>query len=444
MRTSLFGTSGIRGKAQELFTQEFCFDLGITFDLFLTRKSLDGPVIVGMDPRGSSPAIKSSLIAGLQSAGREVLDAGTTPVPSICYSLQVIPAAGSVMVSGSHIAADQNGIKFFYKKEEILKPDEEEIDEIYQEIKGKSPYKKGTKPVNSTNAVNETYQDMLVGLTHRQFSNLKIVVDAGNGAQSDTMPQVLTRLGFEVIEKDCSIQAGFIARDTETLDAVASLQKSVIEEKADLGIAYDADGDRVVFVDHTGRFVPGDYTGTMLATKSDGEAIVTPINTSQVIDKIGKKIYRTRVGSPFVISKMKETQSVFGFEANGGGIHANIMYSRDGGSTTIKILDFIAEKGGTLKDIFDSFPRFYQYRTKIDCPRELNETIIEAAKKEYPGRLDETDGLKIWISDTEWILLRPSGNAPEFRVFTESPDVTRADQLGEVAINFVKKIILTR
>jgi phosphomannomutase len=437
----LFGTSGIRGHGENYFTDQLCFDIGLAFDQFLNTHGQSGPIAIGMDPRGSSPRIKHFVSLGLQEAGRSIYDQGVTPSPCMCHVLTDIPDAGSIMVTGSHIAPELNGVKFFFNREEIQKTHEEEITARYYKIKNKS--KVLSKSVSSTNSnrANDLYQNLLVNLAHSQFPGMVIVVDCGNGAQSNIMPEVLERLECRVIRQNCDIQGEFIARDTEADGAVSRLQERVIREKADLGIAFDADGDRAVFVDHTGRFVPGDYTGALLAKASVSSDIVTPISTSQVIDMIGKKVHRTRVGSPVVISKMKEINSQFGYEANGGCISREVMMTRDGGGTSIKILNLITKTGKNLAQLYDELPKFYQFRVKVDCPTELNQTIIKKAKEIFRGDFDETDGLKIWRNNKEWLLFRPSGNAPEFRVFTESPDPTAANELGERALSFVRKTI---
>ena len=440
---SLFGTSGIRGSAEDLFTNQFCFDISRAFVNFLDNHDQPGPVAVGMDPRGSSPQILEALEQGLSFSGREIVDQGTVPVPALNWILKVTPYAGSIMVSGSHISANLNGLKFFALKEEILKKHEQEISRIYERIKNKEKFRKKEINIEEENRANEAYQEMLAGLADEPYPDWKLViVDPGNGGQSDTMPQVLTRLGLKVSEINASIQGEFIARDTETEGVLANLQKLVKKEKADMGIAYDYDGDRVVFVDEKGEFIPGDYTGALIAKHGDTQQVITPINTSQVVEHLDKPVIRTRVGSPYVVEVMKKNKATFGFEANGGGISAEVMMSRDGGSTTIKVLNILKKHGGSLSSLIDTLPRFYLYRVKVDCPRKLNKVIMKEAKKEFKGiKVEEIDGLKIWLSNNSWILFRPSSNAPEFRVFAEAEKKEEAKKIAEKGMNLVKSKI---
>jgi phosphomannomutase len=275
----LFGTSGIRGPSNSLFTHQFCFDIGRAFSLFLNKYKEDKAIAIGMDPRGSSPRIKDDLISGILYEKREVYDEGASPVPAINHILKIKPElSGSIMVSGSHIKADLNGIKFFAFGEEILKKHEIEIEEEYNGIKEKKEFIKISNNIHIDNDANESYQENLLKIANKPYPPWKVVVDCGDGAQSDIMPHIFKELGIEVIEMNCTIQGEFFARDTEVESNMQDLMDKVKKEKADFGIGYDADGDRVVFIDEKGNFIPGDYTGTLIAKDIRSDSVVTPIN----------------------------------------------------------------------------------------------------------------------------------------------------------------------
>lgn len=442
---TLFGTSGIRGDAETLFTSQFCFDLGRTFAIFLDRHKLIGSVAIGMDPRGSSPRIKKSIENGLIHELRIVYDEGATSVPSMCYITRANESnAGSIMVSGSHIKDYLNGVKFFAFKDEILKENEKEIEEIYFSIKDKvyPDNKEFSSMMINEDRAKEEYKQMLISLSKGTFPKWKIVVDAGDGAQSDIMPQVLRILGADVVEENCTIQGKFFARDTENPEEFTSLSKKVVDVKADFGVAYDSDGDRVIFVDSKGNFIPGEYIACLIAKESSSDTVVTTIGSSQVVDHIGKKVIRTKVGSPYVVAVMKKNNIKLGFEANGGVISGEIMYTRDGGSTTLKTLNYLAKTNQHLDEAVSELPKYYLFKTKVDYKWELRDKIISEAKKAFSGiRIEEMDGLKIWLDENTWILFRSSMNAPEFRVFAESSDETKSKELLSKGIEFVKKWI---
>lgn len=438
----LFGTSGIRGNATTLFTNQFCFDIGRSFAIFLDRHKEDGSVAVGMDPRPSSPRIKNAFIDGLIYEKRNVYFESVVPVPAINWLLIPGVARGGAMITGSHINLNLNGIKFFAFKEEILKEHEREIEEIYSEVKKKIIYTPSGSEVETDTFAEDHYLGMLTGLSFQPYPNWRVVVDPGNGAQYRIIPRLFGELGIEATVINDDPDLGLIVRDTEQEGSFAELQKKVVESKADFGIGYDTDGDRVVFVDEKGAYIPGDYIGTLLAKESESDTIVTPFGTSQVIEMINKKVIRTKVGSPYVVEAMKKSGSGFGFEANGGAISSEIMLTRDGGSTTVKVLNLLKKTGLTMSQLVLTIPRFFLWRDKIACPRELNNIVLRRMKEKFVnGKFEELDGLKIWLDKETWILFRPSKNAEEFRVFSEAKDQVSAKALTDQGIMLVREAI---
>lgn len=439
----LFGTSGIRGVADELFTSQFCFDIGRTFVEFLKQRKMLSPIAVGMDPRVSSPRIKRELFKGLSTSGMELFDEGVTPIPSMNWLIKNTPAKAGIMITGSHIAPDSNGVKFYAHNEEISVEDEKLIEQIYANLPKKEV------PQNEPNVTIETkarelYKDLLLSLINPHLPKWKIAVDTANGAQSVLIPDLLLDLGQNVIKVNCDLEEPFIARDTDSEDKAGldKLKALVAKEKCDFGIAYDGDGDRVVFIDENGKFIQGEYSCCLIAKRAKTDTIVTTIAASQVADHIGKKIIRTRVGSPYVVGAMKKYHSLFGFEQNGGAVSAEIQYSRDGGTTTVKVLNIFAEFKGTFSQLIATLPKFYMSRTKIDYPWKLQQTILDKAREHFKGiKVDKTDGVKIWLDDKTWMLFRSSQNAPEFRVFAESTSQKASDKMLAEGLNFVRGII---
>lgn len=439
---SLFGTSGIRGDSEKLLTDQFCASIGRAFVKFLENHNATGAIAVGMDPRKSSPRIKDALFNGLAMGGVQLFDEGVCPIPAMCWLQKQPDIAGTIMITGSHIAPNLNGLKFFAMDEEITKEHEAEIEKLYEEVKEEGVNKSIADVVQETRA-QDLYKQILKDQA-KPIKKMKIVVDSANGAQSVVMPSLLRELGMDVVEVNCDPQSDFIGRDTDTDDKafIDDLKRTVVSEKAALGIAFDGDGDRSVFIDEHGNFVLGEYSCSLIAQKEPGDTIVTTIAASSVVDTVGKKVVRTKVGSPYIIAAMKENSADFGFEQNGGAVFAKNIYTRDGGSVMIKILSLFSDFNGSFSELVATLPKFYMHRTKLDCPTELNSSIIEGAKSKFNGaKVEEMDGLKIWQDEKTWILFRPSANASEFRVFAESNDEARARQLLEDGINLVKEII---
>lgn len=441
---SLFGTSGIRGSAEELFTPQFCFDIGRTFVQFLKTKNLSGPIAVGMDPRASSPRIKRDLFRGLETADVELFDEGISPIPSMCWLLKKTSLAGAVMITGSHIAPELNGLKFFALGEEILEDDERLIEKLYYSLKEKVEYTKTEPTATSETKARDMYVELLRSLVSAKWPSWKVALDCANGAQSVVIPTFLRGLGIEVFEINCDPDQDFIGRDTDAEDKaeIEGLKKLVIDKQCDFGIAFDGDGDRCVFIDEKGKFVQGEYSCSLIAREVKTDSIVTTFAASQVVESIGKKVIRTKVGSPYVIGKMKETGSLFGFEQNGGTVSGEIMYTRDGGTTMVKLLNYYSSFSGSFSQFVGQLPKFYMERTKVDYKWEQQQEILEKAKEKFNGiKVEEQDGLKIWLDETTWMLFRSSQNAPEFRVFAESKDEKKAKELLKQGVDFVESVI---
>ena len=443
-KKSLFGTSGIRGSANTLFTEQFCFDIGRTFIKFLRKYYKIGPIAVGMDPRESSPRIKKALFKGLATNNLELFDEGVAPVPSMNWLIKKTEIVAGIIITGSHISPELNGVKFYAHGEEVSVEDQKNIESFYEQMKKKEKPPNLDAKTKQESRARDLYSQMLLEMIKDPLPKWKVAVDCANGSQSLVIPALLRKLGLDVIEVNCETEKNFIARDTDTDDKaeVEELKKVVVKKDCDFGIAYDGDGDRVVFIDEKGQFIQGEYSCSLIAKQSPGDTVITPISSSQVVDTIGKKIVRTKVGSPYVIGKMKEYKAPFGFEPNGGAISAEIMYTRDGGSTTMKMLILFSKFNGNFSSMIAQLPKFFMFRTKVDYKWELKDKILEEAKKKFKGiKVEEIDGLKIWIDNQSWILFRSSQNAPEFRVFAESVEEDKAKTLLDDGVKFVKDII---
>lgn len=440
----LFATNGIRGDAQALFTNQFCFDIGRVFSIFLNQKGIKNKTIAfGMDPRPSSQRIKKAVTAGISSDWK-IIDEGIIPTPALNYFTKNKNCAG-IMVTGSHIEENLNGLKFFVGAEEISKDDEKVIEEIYGQEKEKILFEEKEREVYREDEAKRLYEKMLLEIADTPLPNLKVAVDMGNGTQTEIIPKVLENLGLKVVKISCDLKKPMLARDTETQDAFAQLAMLVKKEKLDLGIGCDADGDRAIFIDEDGNSLPGEVSCSIIAKESLEKIIVTPINTSSVVEYLGKKVVRTKVGVLYVVEAMKKNNSRLGFESNGGLVSGEIFYGRDAGSATIKMLNILKKTGKKLSELAAQLPKFYIIKEKTDCPKELNEVILEKVKEKYQGkRTEDLDGLKIWIDDCSWVLFRPSGNAPEFRVFAEAKEKERAEKLVKEGMEVVYETIRTK
>jgi phosphomannomutase / phosphoglucomutase len=254
-------------------------------------------------------------------------------------------------------------------------------------------------------------------------------------------------LGCKVITINSIVDGRFPGRGPEpTPETLGDLGAAVRAAGADLGVAYDGDGDRAMFCDENGSVFWGDQSGSLLADylleRSPGATIVTPISSSQAVEAVASKrrakVIRTRVGSVDVSRTIIERGAFFGFEENGGCIYPAHIAVRDGGMATALMLECLAARGLSFSKIMaNSLPRFYQVKTKMQvAPEKVKETM--KAVEALPGqRVEKVDGLKIWTDEKTWVLVRPSGTEPIIRVFAESDS---EEKVNTVFRKFVKAV----
>jgi len=446
----LFGTTGIRGIANEFLTPEFCSKISCVFGNYMREKFNVKNILVGMDPRTSSEMIKHAVISGLLSAGCNVYDTGIVPTPAIQYAVKEKKFDGGVMVTGSHIPPERNGIKFFLPDgNEVYGEIEKEIEDMYFNENFKRVSWNEIGKIYNTDAV-KFYKEMLLNEGIKADKPLTIVVDLGHGAQSIVAPFVLRGLGHKIITMNAQMDGFFPGRASEPdRKNLENLMKIVKALNADLGIGFDGDGDRSIFIDDKGEYIMGDVIGAIIADyiMKEGDIVVTGISTSAIIDYVARKhkgrVIRTKVGAADVVNAIMQNNAVFGFEENGGSIFPHINLGREGCLTVVKILKILKEKNKKISEIISEYPKFYQIKEKIQCKDELKNKLTENIKKrikeEYKNaNFDETDGIKI-LFDDGWILFRPSWTEPIYRIFAEGESEDRAKELIVLGKRIVKE-----
>jgi len=281
-----------------------------------------------------------------------------------------------------------------------------------------------------------------------QERKLKVVVDPGNGAQSLAAPYLLEALGCKVITVNSIIDGSFPGRGPEpTPENLRDLVVAVRASNADVGVAYDGDGDRSIFCDEGGNLYWGDQSGSLIADylleRNPNSAVVTPVSSSQIIEAVAKKrgakVIWTRVGSVDVSRTIMERKALMGFEENGGGFFPLHVPTRDGGMTTAMMLEVIATRGAPLSRLMAAaFPRFFQTKTKVPIDPGRVKEIMRAIERQGDGKVEKVDGLKIWLDEKTWALIRPSGTEPIVRVFVESDTKEKADSTSKKFVKAIK------
>jgi phosphomannomutase/phosphoglucomutase len=443
---ALFGTNGVRGIANEYVNPELAVNLVRSLGTYMNSK---GTVAIGCDTRISGQMLKSAAIAGALSTGLNVIDVGTVPTPSIQYYVRDHADAG-IVITASHNPREYNGIKFIAGDgSEFSREGEKDIEKIYYSGKYAIVSWEKTGSFRMDTGVNEYYLRNVIksvnaeAIRSRRF---KVVIDTGCGAGSLTLPFLLRDLGCQVLTLEAQPDGTFPWRNPEPIpEALTELTNLVKMTGADLGAAQDGDADRIVFVDENGQFINDEVLLAMMAkyiVEHEKGPLVTPVSSSlrmaDIARDTGVKLYWTAVGSINVARKMMEVNAVFGGEGNGGLIFPKHQYCRDGAMACAKVLEILAG-GKKLSELAESVPRYFNAKTKV--PTKNTETTMELVKQEASGlghKLDTTDGVKIWYEDG-WVLIRPSGTEPIFRVFAEAKNQERAEELMNEGLSVVLK-----
>ena len=443
-----FGTNGIRGVFLEDLTLEFIHDMTLAIGTYFGK----GPVLVGFDGRDSSPIICKVVTSALNSIGIDCYVAGIVPTPCLEFAVKTLGYSGGLMITASHNPPQYNGIKPAAKDGvEVSREDELIIEYIYSQKSWlKNPKKWGTTRIE-TKAI-ETYLKGVISNVDSKLiesKHFKVVLDLGNGAQAVSAPELCKLLQCEIFLINQNIDGTFPGRGSEpTPQNLSELSKTVIENKANIGIAFDGDGDRSIFCDNNGDILTGDISALLLVQhilkKNPNSLIVTCLNSGSNIeilaDKFNSKVIRTKVGSVEVSRKMVPTDALIGYEENGGFMYGKHNQVRDGCMTLALMLDLLADSEKSLvEEIVNLLPSFTT-KDKIACSTEKVSKLISSLKEEFPNS-NTTDGIKITFDSKNWVMIRPSGTEPIVRIYVEAESRVKLDVLMSKYLAKVKSII---
>ena len=443
-----FGTNGIRGVFSEDFTLEFVHDMTLAIGTYFGK----GPVLVGFDGRESSPIICKVVTSALNSIGIDCYIAGIIPTPCLEFAVKTLGYSGGLMITASHNPPQYNGIKPAAKDGvEVSREDELIIEDIYTHKSWiKNPEKWGITGIEEK-AI-ETYLKGVISHVDSKLiesKHFKVVLDLGNGAQAVSAPELCKILQCETFLVNQNIDGTFPGRGSEpTPQNLSELSKIVIKNKANIGIAFDGDGDRSIFCDNNGDILTGDTSALALAQhilkKNPNSLVVTCLNSGSNIevlaDKFGSKVIRTKVGSVEVSRKMVPTDALIGYEENGGFMYGKHNQVRDGCMTLALMLDLLATSEKSLtEEIVNLMPSFTT-KDKVACSHEKVSKLISSLKEEFPNS-DTTDGIKITFDPKNWVMVRPSGTEPIVRIYVEAESREKLDTLMSKYLAKVNSII---
>jgi phosphomannomutase/phosphoglucomutase len=447
----LFGTNGIRGLANRELTPMMAIKIGSAIGTFFKR----GELIVGHDARTSGPMLTKAVVSGLIATGCNVLLAGMTPTPALQYAVKKHKTAGGVIITASHNPPEYNGIKVIWKDGiEISHEQEIAIEKIYYEEKIRYADWNALGSMRDLPEVIDEYVEAIkthVNVPRIAKRNYSVVVDAANSVGGLAAPYLLRDLGCRVTTINANIDGTFPGRlpepRPENLDRIALTVKAV---QADLGVAFDGDADRSVFIDEQGEIHWGDQTFALVEKyflkKNKGEKIVTPVSSSTLVKDIaaayGGELVWTKVGSVTVSQTMKKLKAKLGGEENGGIFYGPHHAVRDGAMATALMLDIMAQTRQKLSKLLGELPKYFIEKGKIECPEDLKETVLQNLIRQLKTAKTSTiDGVKVWFDDKSAILIRPSGTEPIYRLYAEAKTQQKASTLIKEYSSRLKKTI---
>ncbi len=446
----LFGTFGIRRIANEVFTPEMVNRLILSFGTFIEGDT----VVVGRDPRKSSEMLYHSVIAGLMSCGCKVIEIGITATPTLQWACRQWSHWGA-MVTASHNPPEWNGLKLMEKSGKGLDPEQEAVvEELYFKENFRRVAWSSIPQGTVKRPVNQDYIEAIVSKVNAEeirSRSYRVIIDCANGSPSLITPLLLSELGCRVVSLNAHPDGRFPGRNPEpTPQNLTDLTTLMKHGDFDVGFAQDGDGDRLIIVRDGGIFVSGDYSVSLvadtLAKRMGPGPIVTTVATTHLLKEIahktGRRFITTAVGDRLVAKALQETDGIFGCEENGGMIFPDFVWGRDGAIAAAWILDIMATSGKSLKEILAELPSYHQVKKKVSVEPGKKEDIIrkiDSVTASYPDRIT-LDGFKVVFDDDSWILVRPSGTEPLFRVFSESRDLAHAEKLVEEYLHIINSV----
>jgi len=456
--TRLFGTNGIRGVVNQDMNGELALGIGNAWGTYL-KKTIPRPkCAIGTDARLSNHMLKSAITAGLLSTGCDVIDVGLVPTPTLQYTVKEKRFDAGIIITASHNPPQFNGIKGTANDgTELSKDVEEAIEKIYFSQQYALSDWRSIGAFSTWDGAIDLYIKGILSTVDVACINKQrfhVVLDCGNGVGSLVAPVLLKKLGCRITELYCEPDGTFPGHNSEPIpENLTMLMKTVSEVHASFGVAQDGDADRAIFIDENGKYIWGDKSlslvGKYITRAKKGGVTVTPVTTSTCFEDVirqnnGCVIY-TKVGSPIVARVMKEKHAVFGGEENGGLIFPEFQYCRDSAMSLAKILEILAKEKRPLSELIAEIPFYEMYKTKVACPNEkkgpvMNRVVNQMKDSKDITNIDRTDGVKLYMKDG-WVLMRPSGTEPIFRVYVEAKEKPRAEQLVMFYKNLVESLI---
>ncbi|MEU3746542.1 MULTISPECIES: phosphoglucosamine mutase [Streptomyces] len=448
----LFGTDGVRGVANADLTAELALGLSVAAAHVLAEAgTFEGhrpTAVVGRDPRASGEFLEAAVVAGLASAGVDVLRVGVLPTPAVAHLTGVLGADLGVMLSASHNAMPDNGIKFFARGGHKLADElEDKIETVYEEHRTGAPWARptgaGVGRVRDYDEGFETYVSHLLAVLPNRLDGLKVVLDEAHGAAAHVSPEAFARAGAQVVTIGAEPD-GLNINDGCGSTHLGLLRAAVVEHGADLGIAHDGDADRCLAVDAAGNEVDGDQILAVLslamreAGTLRGDTVVATVMSNLgfklAMEREGLNLVQTAVGDRYVLESMKENGYALGGEQSGHVIVLDHATTGDGTLTGLMLAARVAATGKSLAELAGVMERLPQIL--------INVPDVDKSRVKTSGDLAAAvTAAETELGATGRVLLRPSGTEPLVRVMVEAADIEQARAVAQRLADVVKSAL---
>jgi phosphomannomutase len=458
-----FGTSGARGLVKDM-TDRLCYAYTKAFLQEVVGQA--DQVVLGHDLRPSSPAIVAACAAAMRDMGYSVIYAGALPTPALAYYASTINSP-CMVVTGSHIPFDRNGLKFYRADGEITKANEGLMRAAVVDVPDKiNPFTLEIVDQSAGIAYVNRYVEFFGKST---LTGMRIAIYEHSSAARDILHDILIGLGAEVLPLGRTDT--FVPIDTEAvrLEDIEQAKTWAEKHQFDAILSTDGDGDRPLIGDENGQWFRGDIVGILCAMYLKADTVVTPVSSNTAVELCGsfKNVVRTKIGSPFVIAAMElaATESiVIGYEANGGFLLGSYVAknnqalkalpTRDAVLPMLALLSMAREQGVALSKLSQNLPKRFTASDRLqNFSHEKSKAILNQLSNDLSitakvlasdaGEIVDvnlTDGLRLTFANGDIVHLRPSGNAPELRCYTESPTEAKAKRLCESTLKLIDSI----
>ncbi len=409
-------------------------------------------VLVARDTRVSGVMLEDALVSGLMAAGADVSLLGMMPTPALAYLTKALGADVGFMLTASHNPPEYNGIKVF--SGDSLSYTDESQDAVEKIVDKASFALADWRGIGSASAldVSHVYVDMITNAVALR-KPWRVVVDTGCGATFSVAPSALKALGCKVTALNAQPDGFFPARKSEpTAESLQDLSHVVKALGAEVGVAFDGDGDRAAFLDEEGEFVDFDralaaYSAYALK-KNGGGTVVTNVEASMRVETMAQKydgkVVRTRVGDVYVSEAMKRVGAVFGGEPCGAWVHPKFHYCPDGLLSAALMLEALEEEDQSLRKFIAEVPEYVTLRENIACKNGVKQKAVADIEKTithaFPGFTDfsTVDGVRVALKNG-WVLIRASGTEPLIRLTVEGESLKAANAIMQKGVAMVKK-----